>query len=133
MSLMVSNYIPYIDPFATEDDVEESYMVNEYDLFIKFKDGRKYMYDTFRDTFCGFYPSGHILSDDEWHVGFRKRLRKMLERKGMTQEELADCLNVSRVTINRYINGQTVPSGLMLKKISLLLNCDINDFFYKEY
>ena len=53
--------------------------------------------------------------------------------KGWTQEELADELGVSRITINRYINGQSIPSALMLKKISLVLNCDINEFFYAEY
>lgn len=133
MEQYILDYIRHIDPFIQEKDIQEATMVNEYDLFVKFKDGRKYIYDTYHNTFSGFYPDNHQLTDDEWNRSFKTRLRKMLSRKNVTQEELADRLGISRVTINRYINGQTIPSSLMLKKISLALDCDINEFFYKEF
>lgn len=133
MEQYILDYIRHIDPFIGEEDIEEAYMANEYDLFVKFKDGRKYMYDTYHNTFSGFYPDNHQLSDEEWNKSFKIRLRKIMSRKQTTQEELADRLDVSRRTINRYINGQSIPSSLMLKKISLALDCDINEFFYKEF
>lgn len=133
MNEFIFNTISRIDPFVQPEDIQEAYYVNEYDLFVLYKNGNKYIIDTFHNTFCGFYPEGHILTDEEWEIGFRKRLRQRLSRNRMTQEELADKLGVSRITINRYVNGETIPSALMLKKISLALNCDINEFFYAEY
>lgn len=127
------DYIRHIDPFIQEEDIQEATMINEYDLFVKFKDGRKYIYDTYHNTFSGFYPDNHQLTDEEWKRSLKIRLRKMLSRANMTQGELADCLNLSERTINRYLNGQTIPDGFMLKKISLVFGCDINEFFYKEY
>lgn len=129
----IFNHISRIDPFVHPEDIQEAYFINDYDLFVVYKDGRKYIIDTFNNTSSGFYPEGYILSDEEWNMSFRKRLRQKLSRSRITQEELADILGVSRITINRYINGQSIPSALMLKKISLALNCDINEFFYKEF
>lgn len=133
MNFYIFNHISKIDPFVQEEDIQEAYFINEYDLFVSYKNGEKYIIDTFHNTFSGLYPEGHILSDDEWTMSFKRRLRQRLDRRRMTQEELADELGVSRMTINRYINGQTIPNALMLKKISLVLNCDINEFFYAEY
>ena len=133
MDFYIFNHISRIDPFVQPEDIQEAYFVNEYDLFVSYKNGEKYIIDTFHNTFSGFYPEGYILSDEEWEMSFRKRLRQRLSRRRMTQEELANRLGISRTTVNRYINGETIPSALMLKKISLVLNCDINEFFYAEF
>lgn len=129
----ILNYARHIDPFVQEDDIQTAVMVNEYDMFIQFKDGRKYMYDTFDESFSSFYPENYELTDDEWNSSFKTRLRNMRNRKRLSQKELADLLNVTEKTINRYENGQSIPSALMLKKISIALKCPLDEFFYKEY
>lgn len=126
-------HVRHIDPFIQEDDIEEASMINEFDMLVKFKDGRKYIYDTYHKTFSGFYPENHELTDDEWNRSFKIRLRKIMNRNNVTQDELADSLNLSRRTISRYVNGETIPDALMLKKISLALGCPLDEFFYKYY
>lgn len=133
MNKHMMNYIMHIDPFIKEDDIDEARMVNDYDLFVKLKDGRKYIYDTYRNYFSGFYPDNYELTDDEWNRSFKTRLQKIMDRRQIKQEELADRLGISRATISRYINGRSIPSSLMLKKISLVLDCPLDEFFYKEY
>lgn len=133
MDKHIFNYIKHIDPFVTEYDILEATMINEYDLLVKFKDGKKYIYDTYHHTFSGFYPENYELTDDEWNQSFKTRLRKIMSRNQITQEELAERLNLSRRTISRYINGETIPNALMLKKMSTALNCSLDEFFYKEY
>lgn len=133
MEQYILNYTRHIDPFIKEADIEEAYMINDWDLFIRLRDGRKYMYDTHYNTFSGFYPDNHQLSDEEWNRSFKIRLQKMMDRRNIKQDELANLLNISSRTISRYINGETIPSSLMLKKISLALGCDMNEFFYKEF
>lgn len=125
--------IKHIDPFIEEDDIAETYMINEFDLFVKFKDGRKYIYDTYHKYFSGFYPENHELTDEEWSRSFKTRLRKIMSRNKITQDELSERLDLSRRTINRYVNGETIPDALTLKKISLALGCPLDEFFYKEY
>lgn len=133
MERYIIDHIKHIDPFIQEDDVEEVTMINEYDMFVKFKDGRKYIYDTYRGGFSGFYPENYELTDEEWGRSFKTRLRKIMDRNMITQEELAERLGLSRRTINRYVNGETVPTALMLNKISRALKCPLDEFFYKEY
>lgn len=133
MERFILDHIKHIDPFIQEEDIHEVSMINEYDMFVKFKDGRKYIYDTFRGSFSGFYPENYELTDEEWNRSFKTRLRRIMDRNYITQEELAGRLDVSRRTINRYVNGETIPSALMLKKISLALDCPLDEFFYKEY
>lgn len=133
MDKFIFNYITKLDPFAQPEDVHEAYFVNNFDLFVRFKDGRKFMYDTYHDYFSGFYPEGYMLSDEELRRSFNKRLRQNMSRNKVSQEELARCIGVSERTISRYVNDETIPDALTLKKISLALNCDMNDFFYEEY
>ena len=133
MNDYIMDHITHIDPFVTEDDILEATMINEYDLLVKFKDGRKYIYDTYHHTFSGFYPDNHNLTDDEWNRSFKIRLRKIMSRAHIDQEELANRLGVTRITVNRWLNGHTIPNALMLKKISIALNCSLDEFFYKNY
>lgn len=129
----IFTHVKHIDPFVQKDDIEELSFINEFDLFVKFKDGRKYIYDTYHKNFSGFYPESHELTDEEWYRSFKIRLRKIMNRNNVTQDELADNLNLSRRTISRYVNGETIPDALMLKKISLALGCPLDEFFYKYY
>lgn len=46
-----------------------------------------------------------------------KRLRTLRERKGYTQEELADAMGTSQRTVSAWENGQT-PNGEMVAKLA---------------
>ena len=53
---------------------------------------------------------------------FGERLKELREEKGMTQQDLAVFLNVSRPSISGYENDSNDPSLDVLKKISDLFN-----------
>ena len=60
--------------------------------------------------------------DDPFNAPFPSALRKLFEeRKEITHEHLAECLNVRRQTIGRYCDGSSSPSFESL--------CKIGDFF----
>ena len=50
-----------------------------------------------------------------------------LEKREMTQRELAEKAGSTAVTISRYINGSRVPSAPKLYKIARVLGCSAND------
>ncbi len=48
---------------------------------------------------------------------------------GITQQELSESANVSRVSINAIENGVYVPSTVLSLKIAKTLNCKVEDVF----
>lgn len=50
----------------------------------------------------------------------------------LTQEELAQKIEVSRQTINSIETNRYVPSTLLALKLSKLFNKPVNDFFQLE-
>lgn len=134
---MYEEFLQYIlkcDPFATQDDVLEVRELNEWDLLIEFKDGRKMIYDRFTNYHKHvFYDNVHELTDAQEKKGFSYRLRTMMKRKWISQEEMAERIGVTQTMISRYINGQALPSVLVVRKIAKVLDCSMDDFFYKDY
>jgi len=53
---------------------------------------------------------------------FTDRLAEMLERRGMTQKELADRIDKTEVSVSRYISGQRTPKITVLLKMAQALN-----------
>ena len=129
---LIHNYLPYIDPFATEDDLIRAEMINEFEVLFEFKDGRKKVYDIMLHGFRGFYTKDHVLTDEEWKLSFKTRLYKIMKHRQMTQEELAEAVGTSQTMITRYINGYCIPSIVMLAKIARALKCSVDDFLYKD-
>ena len=55
------------------------------------------------------------------------------QAKGMTQEELAEKVGVSRQTIISIEKGNYVPSVLLSLKLSKTFGCSVNDLFSITY
>jgi transcriptional regulator with XRE-family HTH domain len=55
------------------------------------------------------------------------KIREVLKKKEMTQQELANQLGVSKVTVSYWCNNQTVPSLETLKKISTILKVKLTE------
>ena len=54
-------------------------------------------------------------------------IKKELKLKGMSVQELADRLGISRVTLSTHINGK--PTIKMLERIAEAIGCQVKDFF----
>jgi putative transcriptional regulator len=127
-------YVMKIDPFAKEEDVIEIKEINEWDLLITFKNGKKFIYDTFTNYYRGvFYETVDELTDEQEKKEFSRRLRILMKRKFITQEQLAELLGMTQTMISRYINGKALPSVLVVRKIAKILDCSMDELFYQEY
>lgn len=62
----------------------------------------------------------------------KNRLEEIRKKSKITQEELADVLEVSRQTIGSLENGKYNPSILLAFKISKYFNTTIEDIFIYE-
>lgn len=45
----------------------------------------------------------------------------------MTQEQLAEVLEIDRSTVAKWENGSAMPRAKMLSKLAELLNCTVDD------
>lgn len=62
----------------------------------------------------------------------KNRLEELRRAAGMTQEELAETLEVSRQTVGSLENGRYNPSILLAFKIARLFHTTIEEVFLYE-
>ncbi|HEL1333851.1 TPA: helix-turn-helix transcriptional regulator [Streptococcus equi subsp. zooepidemicus] len=62
----------------------------------------------------------------------QNRLEEIRKQKGITQEELANALEVSRQTIGSLENGRYNPSITLAFKIAKYFSLSIEDIFIYE-
>ncbi|NLL47906.1 MAG: helix-turn-helix transcriptional regulator [Firmicutes bacterium] len=60
------------------------------------------------------------------------RLADLRKQKGLTQEELADALEVSRQTISSIENGRYNPSIILAFKIARFFSTNVEQVFIWE-
>lgn len=63
---------------------------------------------------------------------FGENIKEKREALGMTQQDLAERLFVSRQTVCRWENGSRCPDLIMSKKISLVLGIPMDDLVPSE-
>ena len=61
-----------------------------------------------------------------------EKLQELRKAKGMTQEELAEVLYVSRTAISKWESGRGTPSIESLKQLSAFFSISIDDLLSAE-
>lgn len=67
-----------------------------------------------------------------WRLVLKNRLEEFRKEKGISQEELAEFLEVSRQTISSLENGRYNPSILLAFRIARFFNKSIEEIFIYE-
>ena len=65
-------------------------------------------------------------------MNVKNRLEEIRKAKGITQEELANALEVSRQTVGSLENGRYNPSIILAFKIARFFNVSIEEVFIYE-
>ena len=63
---------------------------------------------------------------------FNEKLQELRKHKGMTQEELAEALFVSRTAVSKWESGRGYPNIDSLKEISHFFSVSIDDLLSSE-
>ena len=63
---------------------------------------------------------------------FHEKLQELRKKRGLTQEELAEALYVSRTAISKWESGRGYPSIDSLKEISSYFSVTIDDLLSSE-
>ena len=123
-------YAEMININVTMDDIDILKWVSQFDVLIKFTDGRIYIYDTYLNMFRYIKYKSKELSFQEFKFEFGRRLQELMERRHISQTYLADKLDTRQPMISRYINGSDWPSTYMTVKILDILNCTMDDLLF---
>lgn len=121
------SYVCSIRPHAKREDVDILTWVTKDDVLIIFTDGKKYLYDTLTGMIRYIRYDTPYLSNEDWNAEFKRRLLVILNRKHMTQGELAIRVGTTQPMISRYISGKDMPNAYMINKIIEVLHCELND------
>jgi len=71
-----------------------------------------------------------MLSKHEFTVEVGKRIKKWREKRGVSQEELADRAGLYRTYVGHLENARYSPSAYILYRISSVLKVEISKFFF---
>lgn len=126
-------YIMAINPFTKPEDIEKIEELTKWDLLITYRDGTKVSFDKHTGSHQNvFWNDIEEITEAQDKKYFSYRLRTLMERQGLRQEDLAAIVGTSQVMISRYMNGM-IPNAYMLRKIARSLDCSMDDFFYSDY
>ena len=64
--------------------------------------------------------------------GLANRLKELRAERGLTQEALAEAVDVTRKTINTVERGRFVPSTVLALKLAAVLGVRVEEVFFLE-
>ena len=73
------------------------------------------------------------LTVEQEKLEFAYKLRSLMSRNHITQEEMANRANTSQTMISHYMTGRSIPNAVTLNKIAKVIGCSMDDFFNKNY
>ena len=61
------------------------------------------------------------------------RIKELRKRKGFTQEQVAELIEMEQNTISVIESGRNFPTLVTLEKIAKILDVELSDFFNYDY
>lgn len=110
--------------------VIDSYPSGQMELTVKLDDGNKLAYDYLMKTVRTIYnpkDESDYMPEDIYRKSFAAKLYNKMRVNGISQEELADMVGVSRVSMSSYMNGRSMPNIYILNKLAKALKCTITE------
>ena len=59
-------------------------------------------------------------------------IREARKKKGLSQNDLAEKLNITRVAVSKWENGHNLPDIVIMKELAEILDVDINEIMEGE-
>lgn len=93
-------------------------------------EGKTYLYDELNNHALPRYISlrkDEKLDKKTWMREFSYRVQTKMIMEGMGIEMLSYVSGLSEYSIERYMNGESIPSARNLQKLALALRCSVDD------
>jgi DNA-binding XRE family transcriptional regulator len=103
---------------------------NDTELIAYLEDGSIILYDDLNGTIRNLPQDSNDMTEGEFLFDFSIRLRKMIDVRGIPQNELAEQAGISPLTLSRYVNGRTTPNLYIADRIAKALDCSLDELRY---
>lgn len=120
-------------PDARKKNILKVLWIDEWDLFVMFDDGVKFIYDIATGYFRCYTYTMDTITEEQWKFEFRDKLKTRLEHIFMSQDELAYKIGTSQQMVSRYIKGNAMPGLFMFHKIVDAIGCEDRDLLFQDY
>lgn len=100
------------------------------ELTLYLENGRTIIYDDIHRSIRELPLDSDRLTPDECRNEFSLRLRSLLDRRCISQKQLAEMAGITEATLSGYITGRATPNFYTLDKIAKVLNCSVDKFRY---
>lgn len=117
-------------PTLAKKVIEYTYDPSLNELIILLRDGEVWSYEDTDNSIHHLPNDCNNMSDDEYKCEFGRRLKKMMRRKHISQDELTERTGITQCMISRYMNGRSIPTFINVDKIARALNCSVDDLRY---
>lgn len=117
-------------PTISENEIESYMYISPYDIFIKFMNGSKFIYDQSNNYLRPIYFKDNNLTEEEFKREFSYRLTTYMERHYISQKDMAERIGVSYVMMNRYCKGLVIPNLYKVQLMAQILRYPLESFFY---
>lgn len=104
--------------------------LNVRELLAKLDDGSGVVFDMFDHTIRWLPNNSENMTEQECKKEFGLRLRKIMEIKGVTQDDLSEKTGIAQPILSNYIRGKNAPSFYRVDKIAKALGCSVDDLRY---
>lgn len=104
--------------------------LNTRELLVKFNDGSGAVFDMFEHSIRWMPDDSENMTEQQCRKEFGLRLRKIMEIKGMTQDDLSRKTGIAQPILSNYIKGKNSPSFYRVDKIAKALGCSADDLRY---
>lgn len=119
-------YFPLLEP-----EVVDYHVNGDLDMMVvKLKDGSSLVYDDCTNAIRNLPSDDRSMTEKECRREFGMRLRRIMNLKGVTQEQLSVMTGIQQSQLSNYINGKTSPSFYNVDKIARALDCRTDDLRY---
>ena len=89
--------------------------------------------NTIRDVTKIYGGEPERVDESVWRKEFGHKLRRAINNRGISQEDLSEMSGISRQMLSRYVRGTSTPSAYILTRLSEILNCDVREFTRFNY
>jgi DNA-binding Xre family transcriptional regulator len=126
--MLFDNFAMYFPSLAENTITYEE--LNSVELVAKLNNGRALLYDDIDHSFRMLPANSVDMTEDECRAEFGWRLRKIMYRNGITQEELSKRTGIAQARISNYLRGKNSPTFYVVDRIAKALGCSVDEFRY---
>lgn len=122
----IEAYFPSFRKMMVEYEI-----VSNYEMIVVLNDGMRFTFDYIDKTMRRLPAKTNNPDEDDFKREFGIRLKKLMYRKGLTQNELAEKTGIPQPQISNYIVGKNSPSFFRVEKIAKALGCSLDELRYR--